>query len=120
MTYKGKTFTREDAAQMLGKGRMQRMQRKMDAAKVASALDAEAARLTEQYRIVAMDRGYPVIAEEMTERILRRLGEVARPIANDLLRQPAAVRLAVIAAFDRNTGELINTLEPAPTTKKGG
>lgn len=110
MTYKGKQFTRADAERLLGKGRVQLLRRGKDA---EAKLDAEAKALTERFRIVARDAGRPVIAEELTERILRRLGENARPVATYLMMQPAAVRVAVLAAFDAKTGELINTLDPA-------
>ncbi len=112
MSYTGKTFTRDDAEQMLGKATMRRLRSRLDAAAVDARLVAEAARLTEKFRVVAMDGDRPVIAEEMTERIVRRLGEVGRPAALDLLKLPADVRVAVLAAFDPKTGDLINTLDP--------
>lgn len=112
MTYKGKTFARSDAEQMLGKATMQRLRRRHSEADVARRLDDEAARLTEQWRIVGMDGDYPVIASEQTERIVRRLGD-GRPAALDLLKLPPEVRVAVLAAFDPKTGELRNTLKPA-------
>lgn len=108
MTLKGKTFTRADI----------RRKGMSDEKK-----DAEAAAMTERFRIVAYDRsspapdglvmpGYPVIAEELTARILRRLGPDARPHAINLLSLSQADRVAVLQAFDAK-GDLINTLDPA-------
>lgn len=109
---KGKVFTRDDAEQLRGKATMRRLRSKRQPADVDALLDAEAKRLTEHYRIVAMDGDYPVIAEDLTERIVRRLGERGRPAALDLLKLDRDVRVAVLAAFDPQTGELINTLDP--------
>lgn len=97
MMLKGKTFTRADI----------RRKGMSDDRK-----DAEAAAMTERFRIVARDGDYPVIAEELTERILRRLGPDARPHAINLLALSQADRVAVLQAFDAQ-GELINTLDPA-------
>ena len=97
MTLKGKTFTRADI----------RRKGMSDEKK-----DIEAAALTERYRIVARDGEHQVIAEELQERSLRRLGEEARPAATNLLHLSPAARQAVLRAFDA-AGDLVNTLDPA-------
>ena len=69
------------------------------------------AKQTERYRIVAMDGEYPVIAEELEERILRRLPPAVRIAAAQLVQQcPERVRADVLAAFNED-GTLKNPFQ---------
>jgi len=97
MSNKGKTFTFDDLPARC-KWSSERKQAWCD-------------EMTEKFKIVAMDNGSPVIAEEVDECILIRLGEVARPMARMLLNMPIENRRRVLGAFDAD-GELINPLEP--------
>lgn len=71
--------------------------------------------MTERFKIVALDGGKPVIAEELTERIVRRLSPNTRQMALMVLRLGPAQRLELFAAFD-GAGELRNPLD-APASE---
>jgi len=83
---KGKTFTADD----LPRGCRWSDERKAE----------WCAEQTKRYEIVGHDGDYPMIAEEVEERTLRKLGEAARPLARMLLGLSVQQRLAVLGAFD--------------------
>lgn len=93
MSLKGKVFTEADAPRGMAHDRKA----------------AWAAEQTERYKIVAHDGAIPVVAEELTERNLRRLSANARIAATELLQLPLEVRREVLAAFDER-GQLRNQL----------
>jgi ABC-type ATPase with predicted acetyltransferase domain len=71
-----------------------------------------AAEMTERYKIIAMDGDMPIIAEELDERILRKLSGTARPIATMLLGLSVEARKEVLNAFDCDDGMLICPFDP--------
>lgn len=96
-TNKGKTFTAAD----LPRGCRWSEDRKA----------AWCAEMTVRNAVVAMDGDYPVIADELQERIVRRLSPQLISHARNLLQLSAAERAELLAAFDEK-GELINCLDP--------
>jgi len=70
------------------------------------AVKAWAEEQTKKFRIVAQDGEYPVIAEELVERSVRRVNSPARESVRHLLTLTGPQRREVLAAFDKS-GELV-------------
>lgn len=99
MSLKGKVFTEADLPQ-------NHKLRGARAGELKPHLDA----MTERYRIVAFDGDYPVIAEELVERIMRRVPEDVRPLVRSINMLPDYRRKRILEMFDADTGELKNML----------
>lgn len=122
MSNKGKTFTHADLPRMtqlrIRNGQVGEDERKR--------IDQWLTDQTERNRIVAMDGGTPVIAEELTERLVRAHattganGETDADILvalRNLMRLTPEQRVFVLESFEVD-GALVSPFDPPPSEAK--
>lgn len=96
MSLKGHTFTGADIPK--------RFQTRWTPEKKAAYLQAQ----NERYMAVAMDGKTPIIAEELTQRILNKLSSKAKRLAGAMMNADPEVRKEILRAFDMRDGSLLN------------
>lgn len=121
MSLKGHTFTHEDLPRIT----QLRIKNKQVGGDELERLDAWLTSQTERYKIVAMDDGVPIIAEELDERLMRagsrdEQGEIDGAVLvqmRNLMQLSVEQRCQVLNAFDMD-GHLANTFAPPPEPEK--
>lgn len=108
MSLKGKVFTVDDLPGPTQDRMRKGLLSQQDQANINQWLRSQ----TERFRIVAFDGDTPLIAEELSERIVRQMSPNARQIATELLRLSPGERLEVLQAFTAD-GDLISIFREA-------